>query len=220
MTIGVPRLPARLRLLTGVATPGVVIPGVVTTVLASVLWTSAAVAQTAAETEHEGMPQLDFSTPLTISQVVWMAIIFLTMYVLLSKWALPQVAAVVESRAASIASDLEAARTARTGSEAAAAEVAAATRQAHTEAQAQIASAVTEAKAAVATETERSNVVLEAQLQAAEARIGEARVAALGALRQVASETAAMVYDRLTGTHADPGRLDTAVDAALAARRA
>ena len=188
-------------------------------VLSILLGVSSAVAQTADEPEHAGMPQLNFHTPLTVSQVVWMAIIFFAMYVLLSKWALPQVAEVVEARAASIAADLEAARAARSESEAAATEVAAATRQAHTEAQAQITAAVNEAKAAAAAEAENANAILEAQLQASEARINQARTAALGALRQVASETAAMVYDRLTGTHADQTRLDAAVDSALAARR-
>ena len=33
----------------------------------------------------EGMPQLDFGNPLTISQVVWGAIIFIVLYVLLSR---------------------------------------------------------------------------------------------------------------------------------------
>ena len=42
----------------------------------------------------KGMPQLDFANPLTRAQVVWGAIIFLVLYVLLSRWALPQVASV------------------------------------------------------------------------------------------------------------------------------
>ena len=37
-----------------------------------------------AEEVEKGMPQLDFKNPLTISQVVWLAIIFFALYLLLS----------------------------------------------------------------------------------------------------------------------------------------
>ena len=56
------------------------------------------------------MPQLDFANPLTYFQVFWMAGIFLVLYIALSRWALPQVADVIEARGARIAADLEVAR--------------------------------------------------------------------------------------------------------------
>ena len=40
----------------------------------------------------------------------------------------------------------------------------------------------------------------------------------MGALRQVATETAATVVTRLTGAAPDPSRLDGAIGSALAAR--
>ena len=83
--------------------------------LATVLLTSSAFAEEA----KKGMPQLDFHNPLTISQVVWLAIIFCVLYVLLSKWALPQVASVLDARAGAIAADLDAARGAKQGADAA-----------------------------------------------------------------------------------------------------
>ena len=58
----------------------------------------------------EGMPQLDFANPLTTSQVVWGAIIFALLYFVLSRFALPRVAEVIEQRAQHIAADLETAR--------------------------------------------------------------------------------------------------------------
>ena len=58
----------------------------------------------------EGMPQLDFANPLTTSQVVWGAIIFALLYVLLSRIGLPKVGAVLEERARHIAADLETAQ--------------------------------------------------------------------------------------------------------------
>src|SRR3954467_6252899 len=54
----------------------------------------------------EGMPQLDFKNPLTISQVVWGAIICGVLYVLASRVALRKVGEVLEERASRIAADL------------------------------------------------------------------------------------------------------------------
>ena len=69
------------------------------------------------------MPQLDFSNPLTIAQVVWMAIIFGVLYYVLARYTLPQVAEVVDGRANRIAADLDSARAAKAQSDAAIAEV-------------------------------------------------------------------------------------------------
>jgi len=127
----------------------------------------------------EGMPQLDFSTWLTVSQVVWGAIIFALLYVLLSRTGLPLVASVLEERATRISKDLDEARAAKASADAG---------------------------------------MAEADLQEAEAQIAQARASAMSALRQVASETAATVVSRLTGVSPDPGRLETTVASALAAR--
>ena len=164
------------------------------------------------------MPQLDFHNTLTISQVVWMALIFGGLYLLLSQWALPQVASVLDERAARIATDLDTARAAKVEADAAVAEVHAATRQASTEAQAAIATAVAQAKAEAAEQARIANERLDAQLSQAEQRIAAARSAAMGALRDVATETAAVVVSRLTGRSADPASVSGAVGAVLAAR--
>ncbi len=167
-----------------------------------------------------GMPQMDFANPLTTSQVVWGAIVFALLYVLLSRWALPRVADVLETRARVIGADLEAARGAKDASDAAVAELTAATRSAQAGAQAEINAAVTAAKQEAAAQAAALNAKLDAQLAAAERQIAAARNAALGALRQVATETATAVVTRLTGQPADTDAVDAAVDGALAARRA
>jgi F-type H+-transporting ATPase subunit b len=59
---------------------------------------------------------------------------------------------------------------------------------------------------------------LEKQLQDSEAQIAQARVAAMGALRQVATDTAATIVTRLTGAAPDDTRLNGAVASALAVR--
>lgn len=167
---------------------------------------------------EEGMPQLDFGNKLTTSQMVWLVIIFWVFYLLVSRWALPQVGSVVEMRGRRIAQDLDAARAAKIEADAAAAEQTSAIRTAQANAQAEIAGAVTRAKEAAATEATALNARLDAQIADAEQRIGVARAAALGALRQVASDTTAAVVQRLTGATPDAAAVDQAVGVQLAAR--
>ena len=166
----------------------------------------------------EGMPQLDFKNVLLKSQVVWLVIIFALLYVLLSRWALPKIGTVLEKRAATIEGDLNAARGAKASADAAVAELTAKTRAAHAGAQAEIVNAVDAAKAAAASQTATLTARLDAQLAEAEGRINIARTAAMGALRQVASDTASVVVSRLTGVAANNSAVDAAVGSALTAR--
>ena len=174
----------------------------------------------AQEAESKGMPQLNFANPLTISQVVWMAIIFFVLYLLLSRWALPKVDGVLAERSGRIAADLDTARAAKAEADAAVAELTEATRRAHAEAQAAISAALARAKEEAAAEAVQFNQRLEAQLAEAEQRIAEARAAGMRALRRVAADTARMVIRRLTGTVPEPAVLEAAVRSALAARQA
>jgi F-type H+-transporting ATPase subunit b len=182
--------------------------------LAAVLSLGAPVGARAAE----GMPQLDFANPLTISQVVWGAVIFFALYVLASRWGLPRVSGVLEERDARISGDLEVARGAKSRADAAVAELTQSTRQARAEAQAAINAAVEGARKDAADRSRVLNERLERQLQSAEQRIAEARQAAMGALRQVATETAGTVVGRLTGHVPDPQAVEGAVGAVLASR--
>ena len=172
---------------------------------------AAALLISAAGPEKEGMPQLDFANPLTISQIVWGVIIFALFYVMLSRWALPKVSEVVDARHATVAGDLNTARLAKAEADGAVAELSAATRQARAEAQAAVASATQKAKVDAAARSAEMNQRLDAQLAEAESRIGQARSAAMGALRQVASEAAMSVVTRLTGHAPDNAVIDTAV---------
>lgn len=169
----------------------------------------------AAGPEKEGMPQLNFKSPLTVSQVVWGVIIFALLYILLSRWALPKVSSVVEDRRTRIGTDLDTARAAKTQADAAVAEVTEATRRARSESQAAIATATQQAKAEAASQAAAANAALDAQLSEAETRIGAARNAAMGALRQVAGETATAVVTRLTGNAPDHAVVDRAVGGLL-----
>lgn len=165
-----------------------------------------------------GMPQLDFQNPLTLSQVVWGAIIFVVLYILLSRFALPKVGEVLEERAAHIARDLEGARAAKSKADAGMDAAAEAVAKARADAQAAINAALEQAKASAATQAEALNARLDKQLHDAEAQIAQARTAAMGALRQVASEAAGTVVTRLTGSAPDAQRLNVAIGSAMSAR--
>lgn len=179
---------------------------------------TALLATPAAARAAEGMPQLDFGNPLVLSQVVWMALIFLALYLLLANWALPQVSSVLRTRESAIEADLDAARAAKARADTAVEELTQSSARARAEAQGSINQAADEAKRQAAAQAETLNARLDEQLRAAETRIGAARTAALGALRQVATDTASTVIGRLTGRPADPRLVDRAVGAALAAR--
>jgi F-type H+-transporting ATPase subunit b len=164
------------------------------------------------------MPQLDFSNPLTIAQVVWMAIIFGLLYYLLARYALPQVAAVIDDRAHRISSDLDNARAAKAQSDAAIAEISEAGRRANAEAQSAIAGAIAKAKAEALEQSRVADERLTTQLAEAEHRIADARNAAMGALREVAQSTASAVITRLTGHAPDAAVIKGAVGAVMAQR--
>ncbi|MBV9539453.1 MAG: F0F1 ATP synthase subunit B' [Acidisphaera sp.] len=166
----------------------------------------------------EGMPQLAFDNPLTLSQIVWMALIFFGLYWLISTWALPQVTSVLEAREARINADLEAAREAKHEADGALKHLTEATQKARSEANAAITQAADEAKKRAAEQSETLNARLEEQLRDAEQRIGQARKEAMGALRQVATDTATALLARLTGHDPEARTVEGAVGAALDAR--
>ncbi len=151
------------------------------------------------------MPQLDFGNPLTISQVVWMFLIFGALYLMLARWALPMVGEVIDAREQRVLADLDSARIAKEQADAAAAE---------------IAKAVAAAKAEAAEKARIDNEQLERQLAEAEQRIGVARNQAMGALREVAVDAASTVVTRLTGHPADPASVQAAVGQVMTARAA
>jgi F-type H+-transporting ATPase subunit b len=143
------------------------------------------------------MPQLDFANPLMMSKLVWLLIIFGFLFFVLKNYALPQVASVLDERAARIAADLNAARDAQAAGEAALAEIRAATAAARAEAQAAIAAAMVEAQTKSAAQAAEINARLATQVAQAEQQVRAARDQAMGALREVAGETATAMLARL-----------------------
>jgi len=164
------------------------------------------------------LPQMDFGNLLTSYQVLWGAVIFLILYILASRTALPKVGAVLEARAERIAGDLEDAKDAKVRADAGIQAAADATAKARSEAQAAINAALESSKQAAATQSAALNDRLDKQLKEAEGQIGAASAAALEALPGVAIDTAVTLITRLTGSVPDPARLSDAINAAMAAR--
>jgi F-type H+-transporting ATPase subunit b len=169
----------------------------------------------------EGMPQLAFGHPvqgpLLIGQVVWQVVIFFSLFLLLAFVALPKLGSVIENRRQRIESDLEAARAAMQSAEAAIAAQREATQSARTEAQAAVNAAMQAAQQEMDAKAEALNAALAKQIAEAEARIDQGRKSALGAVRQVASETVEALLSKL-GTSADAGKVQAAVQREAAAR--
>jgi len=138
------------------------------------------------------------------SQFVWLVISFVLLYALMAKWALPQVARVVEGRQRGIANDLAEADKLKRQSEEAVAAYEKALADARANAQA-IANETREKQAAVAEATrKRLEDELNRKLAESEKTIAATKQAAMSNVRGITEETAAAIVERLIG--AAPGQ--------------
>jgi|SRR5579862_6666555 len=160
------------------------------------------------------MPQLDIST--FTPQLVWLALWFVVLYLLMAKLGLPRIAAAIEARQARRDDDLARATRARCAAEAADAAYQKIMSEARAEAQATI-KETADRLAAEAAERQRTlAAALAQQIEAAERRIAASKNDALAEIRGVAVDVGRAVVEKLTGHAPDAGRLATAVDGRLA----
>jgi F-type H+-transporting ATPase subunit b len=164
------------------------------------------------------MPQL---IPGDIApQVIWLAIVFVVLYIAFSKIALPKIGDVLDERAARLNGDLDRAAELRKRSEATKAAYEAELAKARAEAQ----TSAAEVAARMTALADQKQSALARQLadegKAAEARIAQAKAQAMTGLRQTAAELATAATLKLTGTAPTPERVVAAVDGALAQQRA
>lgn len=161
------------------------------------------------------MPQFEFAT--FPSQIVWLTITFVALYLIMSLFALPKVGGVIEQRTNRIAGDLDEAERLRREAErssdvyqAALAEARARAHGIHQETRDQTAAELDKVRQSVEAE-------LEAKLAAAEARISEMRGKALGAIKDIAIDSASEIVEVLTGLQADRASVAQAVENAKGA---
>lgn len=159
------------------------------------------------------MPQLDFAT--FASQLVWLAISFVILYVAMARVALPRIATVIEERRDRVADDLDQAESLKKQTDEAIASYEAALAEARSKAHAIAGQMRDELNA----ESERQRGEVETKLAKetgeAEARIREATEAALANVREVASETAGLIVEQLLGKTVDATQTAAAVAAEI-----
>ena len=133
------------------------------------------------------------------SQLLWLTVSFVLLYVLMSKIALPRIGAILAERSRLIGDDLAAAQRLKEQSDAAHAAYEKALAEARARAQG-LASATREKQAGEAAAAQQQlEARLHERLAAAERSIAATRTAAMGNVRGIAADTAAAIVARLIG---------------------
>jgi len=172
----------------------------------------------AAHTEAEGghkAPFPPFQKDTFASQLVSLVIVFVALYLIVSRIALPRIGGVLDERQNTIEGDLAAAQKLKDESDGALKAYEGELAQARSRAQA--ISAETREKLNAASEAERKTLEERLSLKLAEAEktIASTREAAMSNVRGIAADAAAAIVQRLIGVVPDGTSVGQAVDASL-----
>lgn len=160
------------------------------------------------------MPQLDIST--FVPQLVWLAITFIALYLIMQWVGLPRIGAALDARRNRIDGDLARAAQVKAEAETVLAAYQKGLAEARAQAQATL-KATHDRFAAEAAERQRElSQRLAQQIEAAEARIAEMKNQALAEVRGIAVDVGRAVVEKLTGAAPDDARMAAAVDRTLA----
>ena len=162
------------------------------------------------------MPQLEIST--FVPQLVWLAITFVILYLLMAGLGLPRVGGAIEARRRRIDDDLAQAAQLKSEAEAVLAAYQETLAKARAEAQAAVKEAIDRMSAEAAERQRQLSESLAGQIAEAERQIAEAKQRALSEMRGIGTEVAGSVTEKVTGSAADPAALAAAVDQALGER--
>jgi F-type H+-transporting ATPase subunit b len=133
------------------------------------------------------------------SQIFWLALIFVALYLLMSKIALPRVGEILDARQLRIEGDVAQAKRLKDESDAAIAAYEKALADARGRAQA-LANETREKYAAEAADARKAlDATLNARIAEAETIIAERRAAAMVNVQEIAAESAAAIVERLIG---------------------
>lgn len=159
--------------------------------------------------EAVGMPQLDFSS--WPNQIFWLVIALVAIYLILSRIALPRIAAVLAERAGTVTNDIAAAEELKLKAH----EAEEAYNKALADARAEANKIIGEAKAEIQAELDDANAKADAEIAAktaeSEKAIAEIRENAIQSVEEVAKATAAEIVAAL-GAEADKKAIDKAVN--------
>ncbi len=162
------------------------------------------------------MPQFEpaFFSP----QLVWLAITFILLYLLMSKVALPRIGAIIEEREQRINDNLRKADMYKQQAETAVAAYEKKMADARAKAQETVREIREQMAAEAAERHERLNQRLAAEIANGEARIAEARAKAVASIRDMSVEVAAAAATRLIGARIDETAVAGAVDQVIQER--
>jgi F-type H+-transporting ATPase subunit b len=174
----------------------------------------ATTAHTEAPGGHKGaFPPFDSHT--FASQLVWLVITFVLLYVVMAKVALPRVGSIIAQRQNRIDDDFAQANAFKTQSDAAIAAYEKALADARARAQT-IAGEMRDKQAAEADATRKKlEGQLGVKLAEAEKSIAATKQAAMGNVRSIAADAAKAIVERLTGTAPADNAVNAAVNDAL-----
>ncbi|MCW8835297.1 MAG: F0F1 ATP synthase subunit B' [Rhodospirillales bacterium] len=162
------------------------------------------------------MPQLDVTT--FAPQLVWLAITFIAMYVIMAKVALPRVGQILEERQNRIDDDLDRAATLKEEAEAAAVAYDEALTKARAEAQAAIREVSDQLSAEAAERQKALGDKLAADIAAGEKKIAAARDAAIGQISEISGDLTKEAAEKLAGVKVTDKAIEDAVAAVMGAR--
>lgn len=166
----------------------------------------------AAEASSGGMPQLDFST--WGNQIFWLVLALIAIYMILSRVALPRIAAILAERQGTISNDIAAAEDLKFR----AGEAEAAYDKALVDARAEAQRIIAEAKADMQADLDKAIAKADKQIAAksaeSEKAISEIRAGALENVKAVAKDTAKEIVAAMGGT-ADAKTVTAAVTARM-----
>ncbi len=159
------------------------------------------------------MPQFDPSS--FASQLFWLAVMFVALYWIVAKIAIPRIGEVLDQRARVIQDDLDRATQLKAETDQAIATYEKAMAAARAQAFDHMRTIQAELKTVADARTAEVSNAVNRQINEAEARIGEAKKKALESIKNVAADTARDVVAKLAGLSPDAGAVDNAVAAAL-----
>lgn len=159
------------------------------------------------------MPQLDIST--YAPQIVWLVITFLAMYLIMAKVALPRIAQVLDERQSRIDDNLEKATAFRKEADDAAKAYEKSLADARSKAQDEVKVVIDQVNAEAAKAQTALADKLNTELEAAEARISQAKDKALANIKEVSADVAKATVEKLSGVSIDDAAIETAVANAM-----
>ena len=172
---------------------------------------------TQAHTEHPGgkPPFPPFNKETFASQLVWLVIFFVALYVIISKLAIPRLGGIIEARTQRIDGDLAEAKKLKDQSDAALASYEKSLADARARAQT-LAGETRDKLNAEADQVRRKlETELNAKLAKAEETIAATKSSAMANVQGIAVDTATAIVQRLIGTSPDGSAVQAAVSNAL-----